>query len=78
MEDFRKLNRDFLRASQSVSALSSVGLAKADYTMVARHIAEQCGKLRGAGAGTVPRGEVPREIAGAQLEELKRRVLRRA
>ncbi len=41
-------------------------------------MAEQCEKLRSAGASMLPRGEFLRDITGARIEDLKRRVLRKA
>jgi hypothetical protein len=78
VEDFRKLTRDFLAGEYERIRTSQWNWPKLFLPWWSQRIAEQCEKLKTAGAGVVPRSKFLREIAGAQLAELKRRVLRRA
>ena len=76
--DFRELTRDFLAREYERIRTSQWNWPKLFLPWWRERIAEQCEKLKMAGAGVVPRSEFFREIAGAQLAELKRRVSRRA
>jgi hypothetical protein len=78
VKDFRSLTRDFLAGE--FERLESVqwNWSKLFLPWWRERIAEECEKLKGAGAGAIPRSTFLRELAGAQLAELKRRVLRRA
>jgi hypothetical protein len=78
VDDFKKVTRDFLAGEYERIRTSQWNWPKLFLPWWRKRIAEQCGKLRRAGAGVVPRSRFLREIAGAQLAELKRRVLRRA
>ena len=78
VDDFKKLTRDFLAGEYERICKSQWNWPKLFLPWWRKRIAEQCEKLRRAGAGVVPRSRFLREIAGAQLAELKRRVLRRA
>jgi hypothetical protein len=78
VENFRNLNRDFLAGEYERMRTSQWNWPKLFLPWWRDRIAEECGKLKSAGSGTIPRSRFLREIAGAQLAELKRRVLRRA
>ena len=78
VEDFRKLTRDFLAGEYERIRTSRWNWPKLFLPWWRDRIAEQCDKLKRAGAGKVPRSRFLREIAGAQLTVLKRRLLRQA
>jgi hypothetical protein len=78
VDDFKKLTRDFLAGEYERIRTSQWNWPKLFLPWWRKRIAEQCEKLRRTGAGVVPRCWFLREIAGALLAELKRRVLRRA
>jgi hypothetical protein len=78
VEDFRNLTRDFLAGAFERLRTVQWNWPKLFLPWWRDRIAEQCEKLKSAGAGAVPRSRFLREIAVARLADLKRRVLRRA
>ena len=78
VEDFRNLTRDFLAGEYERICTSQWNWPKLFLPWWRDRIAEQCEKLKRAGAGVVPREEFFREMAGTQLAGLKRRVFRQA
>lgn len=78
VEDLRQLTRDFLAREYERISTANWNWQKLFLPWWRNRIAEQCEKLKSAGAGMVRRGEFLREITGARIEDLKRRVLRKA
>ena len=78
VDDFKKLTHDFLAGEYERIRTSNWNWSKLFLPWWRKRIGEQCEKLRRSGAEVVPRSRFLREIAKAQLAELKRRVLRRA
>ena len=77
VEDFRQLTRDFLASEYERITFLKWNWRKLFLPWWHERIAEQCEKLRNAGASMLPRGEFLRAITGARIEDLKRRVLRK-
>jgi hypothetical protein len=78
VKDFRKLTHDFLAGEYERMKVSAWNWPKLFLPWWRDRIVEQCEKLKSVGASVVPRREFLREIAGARLAELKRRVLPKA
>ena len=78
VEDFRQLTRDFLASEYDRIKSSNWNWPKLLLPWWRERIVEQCEKLKTLNAGVVPRGEFLREIAGARLAQLTRRVSRKA
>ena len=76
-EDFKKLTRDFLAGEYERIRTSQWNWPKLFLPWWRERILKECEKLKRAGAGVVPRSTFLREIAGAHLAGLRRRVLRR-
>ena len=78
VEDFRLLTREFLAWEYERIGSANWNWRKLFVPWWRERIAEQCEKLRSAGASMLPRSEFLREITGARIQDLKRRVLRKA
>jgi hypothetical protein len=76
--DFRQLTRAFLAEEYKRIVSASWNWQKLFLPCWRDRIAEQCEKLRRAGAGFLRRGEFLREVTEARLGDLKRRVLGKA
>jgi hypothetical protein len=77
VEDFRQLTRDSLAREYERITSSKWNWQKLFLPLWRDRIREQQEKIKGAGA-LLPRSEFIREVAGARLAGLKRRVLRRS
>jgi hypothetical protein len=77
IEDFRQLTRDFLAREYERIISSKWNWQKLFLPWWRDRIREQQEKIKGVGA-LLPRSEFLREVAGARLAGLKRRVLRRS
>ena len=78
MEDFNRFIRDFLASEYERITFLKWNWRKLFLPWWHERIAEQCEKLRNAGASMLPRGEFLRAITGARIEDLRSRVLRKA
>jgi len=78
LEDFRQLTRDFLAGEYERIKSSKWNWQKLFLPWWRDRIHEQREKLKSTDTRLLPRSEFLREIAGARLAELKRRVLRRS
>jgi hypothetical protein len=77
VEDFRQLKRDFLAREYERISSSNWNWQKLFLPWWRDRIVEQCETLRSADSDMVPRAEFLREMAGARLADLKRRMLRK-
>lgn len=78
VEDFRLLSHDFLAREYERIKSSKWNWEKLFLPWWRNRIREECERLKGADARLLPRSKFLRAVAGAQLAELKRRILRKA
>ncbi len=78
VDDFRCLTQEFLASEYERIRSTSWNWPKLFLPWWRDRIAQQCEDLRRPGAGMIRRSEFFREITEARLEDIKRRVLRKA
>jgi hypothetical protein len=78
VNDFRRLTQAFLASEYERICSTSWNWPKLFLPWWRARIAQQCQDLRRPGAGMIRRSEFLREITEARLEDIKRRVLRKA